>query len=329
MNILLVCDAVLPVKKYGGIERVVWWLAEELNKNGFKVTLLVNEGSICPFAKVKVWDKNKPVHAQIPEEIELIHFHSLIDDFEKVDKPYVVTIHGNSSRTSEKFPLNSIFVSKNHAERHGAESYVYNGIDFTDYGHAELQNKRDYFHFLGKAAWQIKNVKGAIKISRNAKEKLHVLGGKRLNISMGFRYTPYSSVKFHGMVGQKDKKEIMRKSKALIFPVLWHEPFGLAIVESMYFGCPIFATPYGAITEIVTNEVGILSTKSNELTQAVKNANAFNKVRINSYAQDLFSAAVMTKNYIQKYNEVLNGTTLNKKAPHLLQEPKSVFLPFS
>ena len=143
MNILLVCDAVLPVKKYGGIERVVWWLASELNNLNHKVTILAKEGSVCPFANIIVWDKEKDIQSLIPKNIDLIHFHSLIDNFEKINLPYVITIHGNSSKTLERFPLNSIFVSHNHAERHGAESFVHNGIDFSDYGKADLKSKRD------------------------------------------------------------------------------------------------------------------------------------------------------------------------------------------
>ncbi len=64
--------------------------------------------------------------------------------------------------------------------------------------------------------------------------------------------------------------DLLNQSKGLIFPVLWHEPFGLAITESLFYGCPIFGTPYGALPEIVQSEYGFLSNDSKELINAIK-----------------------------------------------------------
>ena len=58
----------------------------------------------------------------------------------------------------------------------------------------------------------------------------------------------------------------------MIFPVRWHEPFGLAIVESLYFGCPVFGTPYGSLPEIVAPDVGVLSARASDLAEAVRGA---------------------------------------------------------
>ena len=58
------------------------------------------------------------------------------------------------------------------------------------------------------------------------------------------------------MVDASKKKVIIEQSKGLIFPVTWHEPFGLAITESFYFGAPVGGTPYGALPELVSPEVG-------------------------------------------------------------------------
>ena len=154
--------------------------------------------------------------------------------------------------------------SKNHAARYGSHCFVHNGLDPDEYGKPSFK-KSDYFHFLGDAAWRVKNVKGAIKIASKAKVNLKVIGGNRLNISQGFRLTLNLNTSFCGMIGGVKKNEILDKSKGLIFPVRWHEPFGLAITESLYFGCPVFGTPYGSLPEIVNNEVGFLSNESTEL----------------------------------------------------------------
>lgn len=91
---------------------------------------------------------------------------------------------------------NSVFVSHNHAARHGSQSAVHNGLDWREYGDVDLALRRNYFHFLAKAAWRVKNVQGAIDMVDAQNEKLKVLGGHRLNIKMGFRLTTSPRVHF-------------------------------------------------------------------------------------------------------------------------------------
>ena len=260
MNILIVDNGKIPAVNYGGTERVIWYLGKELLKLGHQVSYLVKEGSTCDFAKVIIRDNTKTISSQIPSNIDVVQFN--FSPKEEINIPHIITVHGNSNDKNE-FDKNSVFVSKNHAERFGSTSYVYNGLDWSDYGKVDLNNDRKYFHFLAKAAWRVKNVKGAIAVvEQTSQEKLHVVGGTRLNISMGFRFTTSARVRFHGMLGGQDKLNVLQKSKGLIFPVLWNEPFGLSIVESLYFGCPVFATPYGSLPEIVNKEVGFLSAHS-------------------------------------------------------------------
>ena len=84
---------------------------------------------------------------------------------------------------------------------------------------------------MAKAAWRVKNLKGAVKVSRLAGMKLDVMGVHRLNLNMGFRFTPWLSVRFWGDVDNLTKSKVMQTSRGLVFPVTWHEPFGLAVVE--------------------------------------------------------------------------------------------------
>ena len=323
MNVLLVFPGVIPVVKYGGTERVVWYLAEELTRQGHKVTLLVKEGSSCSFAKVVIIDFAKSWNRQIPAGIDIVHFHFEPD--EEIDGPVVFTVHENHER-SRVFNKNAIFVSKNHAERHNSNSYVHNGLDWGDYAKPDLKNTRNYFHFLGAARWRVKNLKGAIKVARKSKEELRVLGGTRLNFKMGFRLTLDPSIKFYGLVDNEVKSEILNESRGLIFPVRWNEPFGLAIIESLFFGCPIFGTPYGSLPELVTPEVGFLSSDSGELAIGIKNYSTYQRVHCHEYAQELFSVRVMAKKYIKKYEDVLNGQTLNTVEPQLIEQQEQRFL---
>ena len=193
MHVLIVNNTQIPALYYGGTERIIWWLGKELVKKGHRVTYLVKEGSTCDFAEIINYNPNKPLQEQIPETVDIVHLHFLVD--QPLKKPSITTIHGNF-QFGMKLPRNSVFVSKNHASRYGSTTYVYNGLDFYDYGSPDLESPRTYYHFLGKAAWRIKNVKGAIDIANLCREKLIVLGGHRLNLKMGFRFTPYFNIKF-------------------------------------------------------------------------------------------------------------------------------------
>ncbi len=326
MHIVIVNKGVIPVSKYGGTERVLWYLGRELSRMGHTITYLVESGSSCPFGKVIFLDNTKSLSAQIPADADIVHFNFNIN--EAVDKPYIITIHGNSN-DSREFDINTVFVSQNHAQRYNSGSYVYNGLDWDDYGKVDLKAERKHFHFLGKAAWRVKNVEGAIKVIAKAKgETLKVLGGHRLNIKMGFRLTLNPNIKFYGMVGGEEKLTVLRASKGLVFPVKWNEPFGLAITESLYFGCPVFGTPYGSLPELVNSEVGFLSDKSSELAKAVKDAGSFSRKRCHEYAVEVFNSKKMAEAYLEKYLTVLNGKTLNKVPPKLKEIQKEKFLPW-
>jgi glycosyltransferase involved in cell wall biosynthesis len=323
MNILIQHNALLPVSQYGGTERVVWWLGKYLAKMGHRVSFLVKAGSTCPFAEILVYDATKSLDEQIPDYVDVVHLNSMT---EQCRKPTIYTAHGNH-QPSDILDINTIFVSKNHAERHGATAFVHNGLDFDEYGKPDLNSPRKHLHFLAKAAWRVKNVKGAIELALMSKNRLEVMGGNRLNIKMGFRFTPYPSVQFHGMVGDVEKSKIMSQSKALLFPVLWHEPFGIAIIESLFMGCAVVGTPYGSLPEIVTNEVGFLSEYKSELVDKLLNINEINPKTCHQYATDVFSAEAMARKYLGYYEEILSGRNLNAQIP-TLQEVSPKFLPF-
>lgn len=327
MNILIANNSVIPAFKYGGTERVIWWLGKELAKRGHAVTYLVKKGSHCNFARVIELDDTLPLNQQIPPGIDIVHAH--YQHAGVVQQPYVNTLHTNIDNPLHALHPNTIFVSADHARRYGSESFVYNGLDWDEAGKPELNRQRKHFHFLGKAAWRLKNVQGAIDVvTATPKERLAVLGGNRLNIKMGFRFTLSPRISFYGMVGGEEKNRLLNNSKGLLFPVRWHEPFGLALIESLYFGCPVFGTPYGSLPEIIGPGFGLLSACTAELSQAILQADSFDKAKCHQYAVDVFNSGKMAEAYLAKYNHVLNGETLNAGTPMLLQTPAEKFLPW-
>ena len=329
MKILIANTGIIPVQYYGGTERVIWCLGKELTKMGHDVTFLVQEGSHCDFAKVIILDNTRPVVEQIPAGFDVVHLNFAPSGLDALKAPYIITMHGNVN-DQRLMDRNTVFVSKNHAERFGSDSYVHNGLDWSEYASPDFSMKRRYFHFLGKAAWRVKNVRGAIAlIKKTSRERLKVLGGVRFNISMGLRFTFSPRVSFVKQTGGREKDQYLNGSKGLVFPVRWHEPFGLAITESLYFGCPVFGTPYGSLPELVSPEVGHLSSDATELARAVENAGTYDARRCHDYAQQYFNSRLMAQRYLEKYEKVCNGNYLNTEPPHLQHIQQEKFLPWS
>ncbi|OOV85901.1 glycosyltransferase [Oceanospirillum linum] len=315
MKILIHVTSELPPKEYGGINRVVWGLGKTLVKKGHEVVFLAPEGSCCDFAHVIPLDRSLPIDDQVPDDVDIVHLNGELEV--KPSKPFLYTQHGNFNRYP--LPKNTVFVSRRHAERHGSECFVHNGLDWSEYPAPELDQPRDTFHFLGNAAWRIKNVKGAIRsVLKTRSETLEVLGGRRLNFRMGFRFTLSPRIHFHGMVNDREKAVVLNRSKGLVFPVRWDEPFGLAIIESLYFGCPVFGSPHGSLPELIKPEFGALVTNSDDMAALLQDTERFSREACHVYARDHFNAEVMTERYLTLYHHILEGKTLAETEPAMV-----------
>ena len=323
MRIAIAFDRQIPAVRYGGSDRIVWWLGKELIRRGHQVVYVVPRGSVCDFAEVIPYDANHRPEQQLPE-VDLVHDFGVLAG--SVDVPLLFTLQGNGA-PGKRFPRNTVFISRNHAERHGGSVFVYNGIDPDDYGEPDWQVPRKHLLFLALASWKVKNVRGAIRIARRAGRPLAVVGGHRLNFNMGFRLTLDPNVRFHGVIGGKRKNRIINRSSALLFPVRWHEPFGIAVIEALYFGCPVFGTPYGSLPEIVIPEVGVLADSETELARRLADVGQFDRRRCHQYVCDEFSADLMTRRYLALYERVLNGESLHAHEPVVPDDSDRRLLP--
>ena len=300
MNILIAYKHKIPVFKYGGTQRIIWWLGKELVKLGHSVTYLVKKGSHCPFADVIPFDLQKTLKDQIPAHTDIVHFHYKIND-PLIDIPFLMTIHGSEGTL---FHENSVFLSRRHAYTHHSEVYIYNGIDIDDYGEVHLDTRRKHLLFLGKTSRRSKNLKGCIEIAKRTDMKLAIVGG------YGFSFD--RRIQYKGYLGGRKKNRVIQGSQALLFPVLWEEPFGLAIIESLYYGCPVFGTPYGSLPELIPEDIGYLSNRINDHIDALKNINRYDRKTCHEYVRDNFTSTIMTKNYLKLYEKVLSGEKLHK-----------------
>lgn len=311
MRVVQVIDARLPVSKYGGTERVVQSLCRALAEAGHEVTLLAREGTRSRSARVMVHDESRSFDEQLPAAVDVVHFHGAT---RATGAPHLVTQHGYLS--GDLHPQ-SVFVSRRHAKNHGSDTWVHNGLDWSLYPPPLLGEPRSHAHFLGKASWRVKNLRGAVRVSKLAGMRLMVLGGHRMNFKMGFRFTPNLHVRFQGMVDDRDKAGFLARSRGLIFPVLWHEPFGLAVAESLYYGSPVFGTPYGALPELVPPTLGVLSPSAERLAEGLRRWDRYDPEACHAHAKHQFGARRMAQDYLRLYDRVMNGEALNAEAPRV------------
>jgi glycosyltransferase involved in cell wall biosynthesis len=306
MKILIIHNQILPVRDYGGVERIIWWLGKELDRLGHQVSYLLPAGSHCPFATVLVHDPAQTLNAQIPDDTDVVHL--CFQSKEKIKKPYLMMYQYNF-HPEDRFDINTVFCSADHAQRHGSSTFVYNAIDPEEYGPVDFNVKRSFLLFMGYAKRPEKNLKDCLTMARRTGNTLAVVGGK----DKWYRRRPW--VKYMGIIGGQKKNEILQQSKALLFPIRWHEPFGIVLIEALYFGMPVIGSPYGSVRELIPPEVGYLSDSVSDMEQAIGRLEEFDPHRCHEYVRERFTIARLTQDYLRLYERVLSGKTLNEKQP--------------
>jgi len=108
------------------------------------------------------------------------------------------------------------------------------------------------------------------------------------------------------MVGGEKKLELLNLCDALIFPIRWHEPFGLAVVEAMALGLPAITSPYGSMKELINDDVGIICQNYHELLQALQTPKKFSSDTIRKYVEDHFSITDYTKSFMSLFEKIIN-----------------------
>lgn len=292
-----------PVAGYGGTERVCYWLAKAQAEMGHEVTVLCLPGSSLPFASVRELPETLThLDPLLPADTEIVQLYGTPNY--RIDLPYLVNIGGNG-QGGEKFPANTVFVSESHARRHGWTEYVHNGIDLTEY---PLGTKKENFAlFLAKASWRVKNLKGSIRIARAAAQPLHVAGGRAACWHRG--------VVSHGEIGGAVKLDLLQRASALLFPVIWEEPFGLAVVEALACGTPVVATPRGALPEILDDTCGVLANSFDDLVAGLKRARDFSPEACRARVAAAFTHRHMAEKYQLYYQQLLRHGRLREGQP--------------
>ncbi len=304
----------VPPKNYGGIERVVYDLTEELVEMGNEVYLFAPKGSSS--AKIINYQHNSVspkeiaefVKRNLPPDIDIIHDHTHASVVGRLnlDIPTICTIH-TPVNNPVKYP---VYVSKSAREIHagGNGYYVYNGINPNDFEYSEI--KDDFVLYMGMLAWY-KGIVHALEAVEKTGDKL-ILAGPIFDMDYYQReiepmIKANPNVKYIGEVGGKRRAELLRNAKCLLLPTVCNEPFGLIMVEAMVSGTPILALSNGAVPEVLHVFPELICNTPVEMTEKLKRQEFPDPKEMRSYALANFTRDKMAKEYLKIYNELINS----------------------
>jgi glycosyltransferase involved in cell wall biosynthesis len=338
----------VPPRLYGGTERVVSVLTEEMVRRGHQVTLFASGDSettaelvpCCPQGlrlDPTVRDTVAYTLVELGEvyeyarEFDVIHNH--VDYFafpfaRLTTTPTVSTVHGRLDLPEvrqvygrfQDQPLVSISHSQRAPLPHGNwVGTVYNGIDLTRF-HFRAE-PGDYLVFLGRISPE-KRPDRAIEIARDLGMRL-VLAAKvgaadqeYFEHAIAPMIRECNLVEYVGEVHDQAKDAILGGAYAYLFPIDWPEPFGLTMVEAMATGTPVVAYRAGSVPEVVLDGVtGFVCDTFHALLEAVDQVGTLDRGACRAHVEKCFSPAAMAIGYEQVYDRLLAGEVFTDAQP--------------
>ncbi len=336
MKIAMVAPLIeaVPPLLYGGTERVVSTLTEELVRRGHAVTLFASADSrtaatLVPCAEraLRLEDALQDAVAYTLIELDMVYEHA--DEFDVIhnhcdylafpfgrrsETPTVTTMHGRLDlaevrRLNARFPEQHL-VSISDAQREALPdanwlATVYNGIDVASYHFRPAPG--DYLVFLGRISPE-KRPDRAIEIARDTGMRL-VIAAKVDPEDRDYydhAITPliddHATIEFIGEVNEQEKDELLGGAYAYLFPIDWPEPFGLTMVEAMATGTPVVAYRARSVDEVVVDGVtGYISDTVHGMVEAVGRIGAIDRRACRAHAEEHFSAEAMADGYERVY----------------------------
>ncbi len=330
----------VPPKYYGGTERVVSYLTEELVRQGHDVTLFASGDSLtsaqlvpcCP--RSLRLDQNcvdQMAHhvlalehvMQKADDFDVLHFHA--DYFHyplsrRAGYVHVTTLHGRLD-TPDLEPLYREFrdmplVSISDAQRKPLPwanwtGTVHHGLPSQLYPFCSPPG--DYLAFIGRFSPE-KRVDRAIEIARRAQVPLKIAAKVDPADRRYFdeKIAPLLDdplVECIGEIGEDAKADFLGNARALLFPIDWPEPFGLVMIEAMACGTPVIAYPHGSVPEIIDDgRTGFLVCSIDEGVRAVERIPELSRACCRETFEDRFTATRMADDYLRLYEHLCEGS---------------------
>jgi len=327
----------IPPKYYGGTERVVSYLTEELVREGHDVTLFASGDSVTSARLVAVSPRSLRLdkrsldqlahHILLLEnvfrhadEFDVIHFHVDYLHFplsRRHSIPHVTTMHGRLD-IPDLMPLYEEFqdipiISISNAQREPLpwvnwQATVYHGLPEHLY-HFRAQPGK-YFAFLGRISPE-KRVDRAIEIAKKTGIPLRI-GAKIDRVDQDYFATVVDPllqdplVECVGEIGEREKDEFLGNAYALLFPIDWPEPFGLVMIEAMACGTPIIAYRQGAVPELMEEgRTGFIVSELEDAIAAVRRIPELSRKRCREVFEQRFTANRMAKDYVRIYRRLI------------------------
>ncbi|HEX3758043.1 MAG TPA: glycosyltransferase family 4 protein [Kofleriaceae bacterium] len=326
----------VPPRLYGGTERIVSYLTEELVAAGHDVTLFASGDSQtsarlvagCPRALrlAHCADTLAPHLAMVEQvarrarDFDLVHFHIDYLHFPVSSREryrHVTTLHGRLD-LPDIVPVFARFgdlpvVSISDAQREplpdlGWQGTVYHGFPEPLYRFEPTPG--DYLAFLGRISPE-KGIDQAIEIARRTGHRLRVAA--KIDRADRDYYTRYIAaqlrqphVEFLGEIGERDKQELLGGALALLFPINWPEPFGMVMPEAMACGTPVIAYRGGAVPEVLDHGVsGFVCDGIDQAVEAVGRVHELSRTDCRRTFEHRFTAARMADDYAAIYRRLL------------------------
>ena len=331
----------VPPRLYGGTERVVAWLIDELVELGHDVTLFASGDSHTRARLMPVWPRalrlgrprTDPIAAQAVSleaisrhaaEFDVIHVHTdwlHLPLLSRLGVPFVTTSHGRLdlpglSNVVGKFP-EAPFVSISNNQRMPLSEAKWLGTVYHGLPENSFQpsfERGSYLAFLGRLTVE-KGPEVAIRIAQAAGMPLHI-AAKIPRGERGYFHTtlePQIDGKMVRLIGEVDdraKQGFLAGAAALLFPIDWPEPFGLVMIEAMACGTPVIAFKSGSVPEVVDHGVsGFVVDGEEEAIQAIGRLRELDRRKVRAQFDKRFTAKRMAKEYVQHYESIVGATS--------------------
>jgi glycosyltransferase involved in cell wall biosynthesis len=340
----------VPPRLYGGTERVVAYLCQELKRRGHDVTLFASGDSTsavqlkpsCPTSlRISGLERFGPAYhlsmlsevCENAEQFDIIHYH--IDywsfPFQRMMRvPTVSTMHGRMDQPE----LDSVYryykdlplVSVSNAQRSRLPDLrwvrtVYHGLPEPQQFNP-AQGK--YLSFLGRFSPE-KRPDLAIEVARRAGVPLK-MAAKVDHVDREYFDTvvkPLLStpgIEYVGEISESEKEQFLGEALALLFPIDWSEPFGLVMIEALACGTPVIARPFGSVPEVLKDGIsGLIASDVDGLVEAVRKVGDLPRRFVRKEFENRFTATIMARHYEGLYYDLIERVHQSSAA----QQPRS------